>query len=95
MFPTAPDGWTRITMDENKPYQFFYERGTAFITPTLDINKITKPAYPGDKVDVMKAVIGWRVMVNGRYGGHFVELDKAKASAQQSMEYVAKKRVQR
>lgn len=94
-YPTAPDGWTRITQDENKPYQFYIERGTAILTPKYNIDKITQPAYPGDKVDVMKAVIGWKVTVNGRWGGDFEQLDSAKASAQQSMEYVARKRVQR
>lgn len=94
-YPTAPDGWTRITPDESKPYQFYIERGIAILTPKYNIDKITQPAYPGDKIDVMKAVIGWKVTVNGRYGGDFEQLDRAKASAQQSMEYVANKRVQR
>lgn len=95
MFPTAPDGWTRITPDESKPYQFYLERGIAIIAPSVDINKITAPAYPGDKLDVMKAVKGWNVTVNGRYGGHFETLDKAKASAVESMLYVARRNVRR
>ena len=95
VFPIAPDGWAKITMDEKKPYEFYYERGTAQICPSYNLDKITQPAYPGDKVDPMKAVIGWSVTVNGRYGGHFVELQKAKESAQKSMEYIVRKRIQR
>lgn len=89
-YPTAPDGWTRVTPDETKPFEYYYERGIATIWPRYNVNEITHEAYSGKPL-LERGISGYRVNVNGRYGGDFKELSAAKESALISMRNVFKK----
>lgn len=88
----VPDGWKYVELDQ--PDNFYLEKGTAFISPRYNIDTLCTE-LSSSKPDFSKAISGYRVSVNGRYGGDFLKLDEATRSAQISMETMAKKRAVR
>jgi len=87
-------GWKVVYDNDQNKAQFHIEKGTAFLTPIYNIDKLCTEM--SNKVpDFWLAISQWRVSVNGRYGGHFNSLEAAQASAQQSMETMTKKRAVR